>query len=226
MRSLYGLTPAESRVADLLLQGLDAGEAANRLGLTLGTVRLQTKRVMAKTGTRRQAETDEAGVVVAGGGARVKALFAEGRGAVAGFDDAGVAGEVELGYVELVGARRRAGRRRRWTEAWASRTGRLVSTPAGEAVALVGELLLGELNVRLSDLDELLGGVDVEHGGTDLGFDVRAGACEALLEAHDLGADLVLLAALLGFVEDGELEAARWRRSRRGKSLWVWPRTP
>ena len=56
MRSLYGLTPAESRVADLLLQGLDAGEAANRLGLTLGTVRLQTKRVMAKTGTRRQAE--------------------------------------------------------------------------------------------------------------------------------------------------------------------------
>jgi len=56
MRSLYGLTPAETRVADLLLQGLDAGEAASRLGLTLGTVRLQTKRVMAKTGTRRQAE--------------------------------------------------------------------------------------------------------------------------------------------------------------------------
>ena len=56
MRWMYGLTPAEARVADLLLQGFDAGEAATRLGLTLGTVRLQTKRVMAKTGTRRQAE--------------------------------------------------------------------------------------------------------------------------------------------------------------------------
>jgi len=62
MRSLYGLTPAEARVADLLLQGLDSGEAADRLALTLGTVRLQTKRVMAKTGTRRQAELMKLGL--------------------------------------------------------------------------------------------------------------------------------------------------------------------
>jgi DNA-binding CsgD family transcriptional regulator len=62
MRMLYGLTPAEVRVADLLLRGLDAGEAANQLGLTLGTVRLQTKRVMAKTGTRRQAELMKLGL--------------------------------------------------------------------------------------------------------------------------------------------------------------------
>jgi DNA-binding CsgD family transcriptional regulator len=56
MRALYGLTPAEARVSDLLLQGLDTAEVADQLGLTLGTVQLQTKRVMSKTGTRRQAE--------------------------------------------------------------------------------------------------------------------------------------------------------------------------
>jgi len=56
LQSLYGLTPAEGRVADLLLQGLETAEAAARLGITLETARLYVKRILAKTGVPRQAE--------------------------------------------------------------------------------------------------------------------------------------------------------------------------
>ncbi len=56
LRSLYGLTPTESRLADLLLQGLEVREAADQLGTTLETTRFHVKRVLAKTGTRRQTE--------------------------------------------------------------------------------------------------------------------------------------------------------------------------
>jgi DNA-binding CsgD family transcriptional regulator len=56
MRQLYGLTPAEARVANLLLEGLEVREAAERLGITLETARFHLKRVLAKTGTRRQTE--------------------------------------------------------------------------------------------------------------------------------------------------------------------------
>jgi len=56
LRELYGLTPAESRLADLLLQGYEVREAANHLRTTLETTRFHLKRVLAKTGTRRQAE--------------------------------------------------------------------------------------------------------------------------------------------------------------------------
>ena len=56
LRALFRLTPAEARVADLLLEGREMQEVANGLGLTLETTRFHTKRVLSKTGTRRQTE--------------------------------------------------------------------------------------------------------------------------------------------------------------------------
>jgi len=56
LRALYGLTPAEGRVADALLEGMEIREAAGRLGTTLETARLHVKRILAKTGVSRQAE--------------------------------------------------------------------------------------------------------------------------------------------------------------------------
>jgi DNA-binding CsgD family transcriptional regulator len=52
---LYGLTPAESRLAWLLVGDLSLAEAAAQLGITLSTARTVLKRVLGKTGTRRQA---------------------------------------------------------------------------------------------------------------------------------------------------------------------------
>jgi len=56
LQQLYGLTPTECRLADLLCQGFDVREAAAKLRTTLETARFHLKRVLAKTGTRRQAE--------------------------------------------------------------------------------------------------------------------------------------------------------------------------
>ncbi|MGD0443112.1 MAG: helix-turn-helix transcriptional regulator [Edaphobacter sp.] len=56
MRALYGLTPAEARLADLLVQGFEVREAADRMRTTVETARFHLKRVLAKTGTRRQTE--------------------------------------------------------------------------------------------------------------------------------------------------------------------------
>lgn len=56
LRDLYRLTPAEARLADLLLTGLSVHETAERMNITLGTARFQLKRVLAKTDTHRQAE--------------------------------------------------------------------------------------------------------------------------------------------------------------------------
>jgi DNA-binding CsgD family transcriptional regulator len=56
LRALYGLTPAEGRVADLLAQGREIREAADRLGITQETARLHVKRILGKTGVSRQAE--------------------------------------------------------------------------------------------------------------------------------------------------------------------------
>jgi DNA-binding CsgD family transcriptional regulator len=56
LRAFYGLTPTESRLSDLLLQGLQVGEAAESMRITLATARFQLKRVLAKTGTHRQSE--------------------------------------------------------------------------------------------------------------------------------------------------------------------------
>jgi DNA-binding CsgD family transcriptional regulator/PAS domain-containing protein len=56
LRQLYRLTPTECRLADLLLEGLDVRDAAGRLAITLETARFHLKRVLAKTGARRQTE--------------------------------------------------------------------------------------------------------------------------------------------------------------------------
>jgi DNA-binding CsgD family transcriptional regulator/PAS domain-containing protein len=56
LRALYGLTPTESRLADFLLQGFEVREAADHLRNTLETTRFHLKRVLAKTGARRQSE--------------------------------------------------------------------------------------------------------------------------------------------------------------------------
>jgi DNA-binding CsgD family transcriptional regulator len=56
MRQLYSLTPAEARLADLLLEGLEVRDAAERLRVTLETARFHLKRILQKTGTRRQTE--------------------------------------------------------------------------------------------------------------------------------------------------------------------------
>jgi DNA-binding CsgD family transcriptional regulator len=56
LRDLYALTPAEARLADLLLQGLDVNQVAEQMRTTLATTRFQLKRVLAKTATRRQSE--------------------------------------------------------------------------------------------------------------------------------------------------------------------------
>jgi DNA-binding CsgD family transcriptional regulator/PAS domain-containing protein len=54
LRQLYGLTPAEVRVANLLLEGAEVRETAERLNITLQTCRFHIKRVLTKTGRRRQ----------------------------------------------------------------------------------------------------------------------------------------------------------------------------
>ena len=53
---LYGLTPAEGRLAAALLAGKTPGEHATAAGVSIATVRTQMHAVLAKTGTRRQAE--------------------------------------------------------------------------------------------------------------------------------------------------------------------------
>jgi DNA-binding CsgD family transcriptional regulator/PAS domain-containing protein len=53
--ALFGLTPAEARLASLLAAGLSLQEAAKQLSIRLSTARGVLKAVFAKTGTRRQA---------------------------------------------------------------------------------------------------------------------------------------------------------------------------
>lgn len=56
MERLFGLTGAEARVGAGLALGKDIQAMADEAGVTVNTVRTQLKSVMAKTGTRRQAE--------------------------------------------------------------------------------------------------------------------------------------------------------------------------
>ena len=56
MQQLYGLTPSEARVANLLMEGFEVRKAAERLKITLETCRFHIKRVLAKTETHRQTE--------------------------------------------------------------------------------------------------------------------------------------------------------------------------
>lgn len=56
LRQAYGLTPAEARLAEALLQGLTLREAAQQLRLSYETARTRLKVVFGKTGTHRQSE--------------------------------------------------------------------------------------------------------------------------------------------------------------------------
>lgn len=56
LREMYGLTPAEERLAQLILQGLRLHEAEAALGIRHSTARTHMKRIYAKTGTHRQVE--------------------------------------------------------------------------------------------------------------------------------------------------------------------------
>lgn len=55
IRSLYDLTPTESKVACLVAEGRTPAEAAKSLGVSMETIRTHLKRTYAKTGTERQA---------------------------------------------------------------------------------------------------------------------------------------------------------------------------
>lgn len=54
LSSLYGLTPAEARLAKLLAQDLSLTEASEELGVSQHTVRTHIKRIFSKTTTERQ----------------------------------------------------------------------------------------------------------------------------------------------------------------------------
>jgi len=56
LRQRYGLSPAEERVALLLMEGWDVKEIAESLQVSRETVRSQLKAIFRKTGTRRQGE--------------------------------------------------------------------------------------------------------------------------------------------------------------------------
>jgi DNA-binding CsgD family transcriptional regulator len=56
LRRVFGLTPAEARVAAEYVAGYDPQAIAERLGLSLNTVRVQIVRIRAKTETSRQGE--------------------------------------------------------------------------------------------------------------------------------------------------------------------------
>lgn len=56
LRELFGLTPAEIRVATVLFEGLDTPAAAEQLNLSVSTVRTHLAHVFDKTGAHSQAE--------------------------------------------------------------------------------------------------------------------------------------------------------------------------
>lgn len=56
LRTLFGLTPAEIRLATAMFDGLSLREAADSFGLSVNTVRFQLARIFDKTGVTRQAE--------------------------------------------------------------------------------------------------------------------------------------------------------------------------
>jgi len=56
LRTLFGLTPAEARLAGAVFEGLSLPEAADRFGISVNTTRFQLARVFDKTGATRQAD--------------------------------------------------------------------------------------------------------------------------------------------------------------------------
>ena len=56
LEGFYGLTPAEARVAALLVQGTHLDDAAKALGISLTTARTHLQRIFDKTETQTQAD--------------------------------------------------------------------------------------------------------------------------------------------------------------------------
>src|SRR5262249_34289346 len=54
LQQLYGLSPTEARLAGALAQGLELREVAEFMSMAYETARFHLKRLMTKTGTRRQ----------------------------------------------------------------------------------------------------------------------------------------------------------------------------
>jgi len=54
VQSLFGLAPAEARVAVLIGAGLSPQQAAEKLGISVGNVRTKLKHVFSKVGVSRQ----------------------------------------------------------------------------------------------------------------------------------------------------------------------------
>jgi DNA-binding CsgD family transcriptional regulator/PAS domain-containing protein len=67
LRSLFGLTPAEARLAAAVFEGLSLPEAADRFGISVNTTRFQLARVFDKTGAARQADLVKLMMRLAGG---------------------------------------------------------------------------------------------------------------------------------------------------------------
>src|SRR4051794_32459424 len=56
LQQAFGLTPAEAQTASLVGSGLSPQDAADQLGLTVGTIRSELKSIFAKVGISRQSE--------------------------------------------------------------------------------------------------------------------------------------------------------------------------
>jgi DNA-binding CsgD family transcriptional regulator len=56
LRTLFRLTPAETRLAQSILNGHSAAEAAELGGVSRETVKSQMNAIFSKTGTRRQGD--------------------------------------------------------------------------------------------------------------------------------------------------------------------------
>ncbi len=56
LHSLYGLTPAESRLVIALLQDFTLDQIGGQFGISINTLKVQIRQVFAKTGTSRQSE--------------------------------------------------------------------------------------------------------------------------------------------------------------------------
>src|SRR3954464_15509864 len=56
LQQAFGLTPAEAQTASLMGSGLSPQDAADQLGLSVGTIRAELKAIFAKIGISRQSE--------------------------------------------------------------------------------------------------------------------------------------------------------------------------
>ena len=71
LRTLFGLTPAETRLAGAVFEGLSLPDAAGRFGVSVNTARFQLARVFDKTGVTRQADLVKLMMRLAGGSAQL-----------------------------------------------------------------------------------------------------------------------------------------------------------